>query len=72
MTKHINNNSHNIQLRELQYEDELQGYDVQNAKRSKKKQVKKMKRDAYEWQFTNWYGFVSVYYEAPERVLFYC
>ena len=48
MTKHINNNSHNIQLRELQEEDELQGYDVQNAKRSKKKQVKKMKRDAYE------------------------
>ena len=48
MTKHINNNSHNIQLRELQYEDELQGYDVQNAKRSKKKQVKKMKRDPYE------------------------
>ena len=48
MTKHINNNSHNIQLRELQYEDELQGYDVQNAKRSKKKKVNKMKSDYYD------------------------
>ena len=48
MTRHINNNSHNNQLRELQYEDELQGYDVQNVKRSKKKKVNKMKRDPYE------------------------
>ena len=44
MSRHTNNNSHNVQLRELQYEDELQGYDVQNAKRSKKKQVKNVKR----------------------------
>jgi len=48
MTRHINNNSHNIQVRELQYEDELQGYDVKNARRGKKKKVKKMKQDAYE------------------------
>ena len=48
MSRHINNNSHNNLVRELQEEDELQGYDVQNAKRSKKKQVKKMKRDPYE------------------------
>ena len=48
MSRHTNNNSHNVQLRELQYEDELQGYDIQNAKRSKKKQVKKMKHDPYE------------------------
>ena len=48
MTRHINNNSHNNQVRELQYEDELQGYDVQNVKRSKKKKVNKMKRDPYE------------------------
>ena len=48
MPRHINNNSHNIHVRELQEEDELQGYDVQNAKRSKKKQVKKMKHDPYE------------------------
>jgi len=48
MTRHINNNSHNNQVRELQYEDEIQGYDVQNVKRSKKKKVKKMKQDAYE------------------------
>ena len=44
MARHTINNSHNIQLRELQEEDELQGYDIQNAKRSKKKKVNKMKQ----------------------------
>ena len=44
MARHINNNSHNNQVRELHYEDELQGYDVKNANRSKKKKVNKMKQ----------------------------
>ena len=44
MSRHTNNNSHNVQLRELQYEDELQGYDIKNANRSKKKKVNKMKQ----------------------------
>tara|TARA_B100001996_G_scaffold119832_1_gene90693 strand:- start:71 stop:226 length:156 start_codon:yes stop_codon:yes gene_type:complete len=48
MSRHTNNNSFNNALKELQYEDELQGYDVQNAKRSKKKKVKKMKSDYYD------------------------
>ena len=39
MARHTNNNSFNIQLRELEEEDELQGYDVKNARRSKKKIV---------------------------------
>jgi len=50
MSRHTNNNSFNNQLRELQYEDELQGYDVKNAKRIKKKKVNKMKRD-YEYEY---------------------
>ena len=48
MSRHTNNNSHNVQLRELHEDDELQGYDIQNVKRSKKKKVKKMKHDPYE------------------------
>ncbi len=48
MSRHTNNNSFNNALKELQYEDELQGYDVQNVRRSKKKKVKKMKHDYYE------------------------
>jgi len=44
MARHTINNSHNIHVRELQEEDELQGYDVKNAKRSKKKKVNKMKQ----------------------------
>ncbi len=43
MSRHKNNNSFNIALRELEEEDELQGYDVKNVKRSKKKKVNKMK-----------------------------
>ena len=32
MARHTNNNSFNIQLRELEEEDELQGYDVKNLR----------------------------------------
>ena len=48
MARHTNNNSHHNQVRELQYEDELQGYDIQNAKRSKKKKVNKKQDTALE------------------------
>ena len=44
MARHIKNNSHNNQVRELHNEDELQGYEVKNANRSKKKKVNKMKQ----------------------------
>tara|TARA_B100001778_G_scaffold135062_1_gene111354 strand:+ start:709 stop:867 length:159 start_codon:yes stop_codon:yes gene_type:complete len=44
MARHSKNNSHHNQVRELQYEDELQGYEVKNANRSKKKKVNKMKQ----------------------------
>ena len=47
MARHTNNNSHNVQLRELYEEDELQGYDVKNAKRSKKKKVNKFNKGEY-------------------------
>ena len=44
MARHIKNNSHNNQVRELHNEDELQGYEIKNANRSKKKKVNKMKQ----------------------------
>ena len=44
MARHTNNNSFNIALRELEEEDELQCYDVKNARRSKKKTVKKFNK----------------------------
>ncbi len=44
MPRHKVNNSFNNALRELEMEDELQGYDVQNAKRSKKKKVNKFNK----------------------------
>jgi hypothetical protein len=47
MSRHTNNNSFNIQLRELQEEDELQGYDVKNARRTKKKKVNKFNKGEY-------------------------
>ena len=47
MPRHTNNNSHNIQLRELEEEDELQGYDIKNAKLSKKKKVNKFNKGEY-------------------------
>ena len=47
MARHNNNNSHNVQFRELHEEDELQGYDVKNAKRSKKKKVNKFNKGEY-------------------------
>ena len=47
MARHTNNNSFNLQLRELEEEDELQGYDIKNAKRSKKKKVNKFNKGEY-------------------------
>ena len=47
MARHTNNNSHNIQLRDLEEEDELQGYDIKNAKRSKKKKVNKFNKGEF-------------------------
>ncbi len=47
MARHTNNNAFNIQLRELEEEDELQGYDVKNARRSKKKKVNKFNKGEY-------------------------
>jgi len=47
MSRHTNNNSFNNQLRELQEEDELQGYDVKNARRTKKKKVNKFNKGEY-------------------------
>ena len=47
MARHTNNNSFNLQLRELEEEDELQGYDVKNARRSKKKKVNKFNKGEY-------------------------
>ena len=47
MPRHINNNSFNNALRELEEEDELQGYDIKNAKRSKKKKVNKFNKGEY-------------------------
>ena len=44
MARHTNNNSFNIALRELEEEDELQGYDIKNARRSKKKKVNKFNK----------------------------
>ena len=44
MARHTNNNSFNLQLRELEEEDELQGYDVKNVRRSKKKKVNKFNK----------------------------
>ena len=44
MARHTNNNSFNNALRELEEEDELQGYDIKNAKRSKKKKVNKFNK----------------------------
>ena len=56
MARHSNNNSHNVQLRELYEEDELQGYDVKNAKRSKKKKSKQIQKvqDVGGGQLLNW------------------
>ena len=48
MPRHKVNNSFNNALRELHEDDELQGYDVKNAKRNKKKQkVNKFKDYQY-------------------------
>ena len=47
MARHTNNNSHNLLVRELEEEDELQGYDVKNAKRSKKKKVNKFNKGEF-------------------------
>ena len=47
MARHSNNNSFNNALRELEEEDELQGYDVKNARRSKKKKVNKFNKGEY-------------------------
>ena len=47
MPRHTNNNSHNLLVRELEEEDELQGYDVKNVKRSKKKKVNKFNKGEY-------------------------
>ena len=47
MARHTNNNSFNLQLRELEEEDELQGYDIKNAKRSKKKKVNKFNKGEF-------------------------
>tara|TARA_B100001250_G_scaffold346639_1_gene316563 strand:+ start:1631 stop:1792 length:162 start_codon:yes stop_codon:yes gene_type:complete len=48
MARHKVNNSFNNALRELHEDDELQGYDVKNAKRNKKKQkVNKFKDYQY-------------------------
>ena len=56
MSKTNRNNSHHNQIRELQYEDELQGYDIKNANRSRKKKVNKMKQyhDHMNWQHNMW------------------
>ena len=48
MARHKVNNSFNNALRELHEDDELQGYEVKNAKRSKKKKkVNKFKDYQY-------------------------
>ena len=47
MARHKVNNSFNSQLEELREDDELQGYDVKNAKRSKKKKVNKFNKGEY-------------------------
>ena len=47
MPRHSNNNPFNNALRELEEEDELQGYDIKNAKRSKKKKVNKFNKGEY-------------------------
>ena len=54
MARHTNNNSHNIQLRELEEEDELQGYDIKNAKRSKKKKVNKFNKGEFS-SYHDWW-----------------
>ena len=54
MARHTNNNSFNIQLRELEEEDELQGYDVKNARRSKKKKVNKFNKGEYSSYHDQW------------------
>ena len=58
MARHTNNNSFNIQLRELEEEDELQGYDVKNARRSKKKKVNKFNKGENSYYHDQWmHGF---------------
>ncbi len=48
MPRHKVNNSFNNALRELHEDDELQGYDVKNARRNKKKKkVNKFKDYQY-------------------------
>ena len=47
MPRHKVNNSFNNALRELHEDDELQGYEVKNAKRSKKKRVNKFNKGEY-------------------------
>ena len=59
MSRHKNNNSFNIALRELEEEDELQGYDVKNVKRSKKKKVNKMK-EYRSWEEDSYWMHHSV------------
>ena len=44
MARHKVNNSFNSQLEELREDDELQGYDVKNARRGKKKKVNKFNK----------------------------
>ena len=54
MARHTNNNSFNIALRELEEEDELQGYDIKNVKRSKKKKVNKFNKGEYSSYHDTW------------------
>ncbi len=54
MARHTNNNSFNLQLRELEEEDELQGYDVKNVRRSKKKKVNKFNKGENSYYHDQW------------------
>ncbi len=49
MPRHKVNNSFNNALRELQEEDDLQGFNVQNARRNKKRQKVNKFKDEYKY-----------------------
>ena len=49
MARHKVNNSFNNALRELHEDDELQGYDVKNANRNKKKKKVNKFKDEYSY-----------------------
>ena len=49
MARHKVNNSFNNALRELHEDDELQGYEVKNAKRNKKKKKVNKFKDEYSY-----------------------